>query len=560
MPRSLSPTVGYAGATRRPSSGAAVSGRVVNEAGRPLAGAQVMLLAPNDVPVAQIDVSDVIDPARVRPLRSALSDESGRYELIGISPGRYRVGARKYGYLPMAFDQPRSSESGRAITVGASGSVNDVDITLPRPGAVAGRITDETGNPVEGAMVTVVEARFEDGRWVLAQASAIGVRPSDDRGQYRVFGIEPGRYFVRAGAGDPGGLRFGVATGGETPGYAPFFPGTLTVTQAVQVDVGPSSEVTGIDFSLVRAAMATVSGRVLTSDGQPFGGRLGIAPRSRGELTAFGSSGAIIYPDGRFEFRNVAPGEYVISSYRGRSESTEGAFGAVVVNVNGENVSGVTLMTSPGSTIQGHIVFDSTSSPRADEVEISTMPTDLDRAPKGGELATASVSADGAFALAGITGTRRLRVVRAPRGWALKSMTVNGVDVTDTPLRFGTAAQSIDNVDVLMTNRLTEISGEVTDSSGRRVSSAAVLAFAADRERWYPASRFVQYAAASDGTFAIRGLPAGEYFLVAVPRTRDLDAGGWQNQATLSALAQRSAHVSLTDEQRLFQNVPISSR
>jgi hypothetical protein len=230
------------------------------------------------------------------------------------------------------------------------------------------------------------------------------------------------------------------------------------------------------------------------------------------------------------------------------------------VTVNRENVSGVNLMTSPGSTIQGHIVFDRASAPRADEVQISTMPTDLDLAPRGGELATASMSADGAFALAGITGTRRLRVVKAPRGWALESMTVNGVDVTDTPLRFGTAAQSIDNVDVLMTNRLTEISGEVTDSNGRRVSSAAVLAFAANRERWYPGSRFVQYAASSDGTFAIRGLPAGEYFLVAVPRTKDLDAGGWQNQAILSALAQRSARVSLTDEQRFVQDVQISSR
>jgi protocatechuate 3,4-dioxygenase beta subunit len=72
------------------------------------------------------------------------------------------------GYLPMGFDEPRSSESGRAITVSASDSVNDVDITLTRSGAVAGRITDETGNPVEGVMVTVVEARFENGRRVLA--------------------------------------------------------------------------------------------------------------------------------------------------------------------------------------------------------------------------------------------------------------------------------------------------------------------------------------------------------------------------------------------------------
>ena len=63
------------------------------------------------------------------------------------------------------------------------------------------------------------------------------------------------------------------------------------------------------------------------------------------------------------------------------------------------------------------------------------------------------------------------------------------------------------------------------DSSGRRVSSVAIVAFAADGDRWYPASRFVQYATSADGTFAIQGLPAAEYLLAAVPRAKDLDAG-----------------------------------
>jgi protocatechuate 3,4-dioxygenase beta subunit len=549
-------------AAQQSGAGVAIRGRVVSQDGRPLAGAQVMLLRANDVPAAEVDVSDFIDPSntRVRPLKMASSDETGQYVLAGISPGRYRVGARVYGYLPLAFDQPRSSESGRVFVIGASDGLNGVDIMLPRLGAIAGRITDEAGNPIEGAIVTVVATRFEDGRRVLVQPPAVGVRPSDDRGQYRVFGVEPGRYLVRAGAGDPSGLRFGVATGSEIPGYvSSFFPGALAAADATQVDVGPASEVTGVDFPLLRTAMATVSGRVITVDGQPFHGRLEIVPRLAGELTANGSSGAIIYPDGRFEFRSVAPGEYVISSYRGRRGSTEGEFGAVVVRVNAENVSGVSLITSAGSTVQGRVLFDGTPSPLAGEVAISTMPTDPDLAPTGGELATASPDADGAFALRGITGTRWLRVMKAPRGWALESMTLNGVNITDKPLKFGTTAQSIAMVDVLLTNRLTEISGEVTGANGSRVSSA-VVAFAVDRERWYPASRFLQYATSPDGTFTIRGLPAGEYFLAAIPQTKALDAGAWQDRAMLEALALRAARVSLGDEQRLAQNLQISSR
>jgi hypothetical protein len=137
---------------------------------------------------------------------------------------------------------------------------------------------------------------------------------------------------------------------------------------------------------------------------------------------------------------------------------------------------------------------------------------------------------------------------------------MNGVNITDRPLKFGTVAQSIDTVDVLLTNRLTEISGEVTGANGQRVSNAVVVAFAVDRERWYPASRFVQYATSPDGTFTIPGLPAGEYFLAAVPRTKALDAGAWQDPATLDALALRAARVSLGDEQRVAQNLQVSSR
>jgi hypothetical protein len=557
-PRAL---VEHAGAHRATTTGPVIRGRIVSDDGRPLYGAQVMLLRVDEIPVqvSRVFTGDFNLLNQPTPLRSTITDESGQYELDGMSPGRYRVGARQSGYLPMGFDDPRSSVVGRPIAIDADG-LNGVDITLPRLGTIAGRITDENGDPIEGAMVTIVEVRLEDGGRVLVPRAASA--PSDDRGQYRVFGIEPGRYLVRAGPGDPSGLlRFGLATGDQIPGYAPsLFPGTFAVAQAAHVDVGPSSSITGVDFPLVRTAMVTVAGRVFTSDGQAFQGPLKMSPRSQRELTAADSSGAIIYPDGRFEFRDVAPGEYVISSSRGRRSSTEGEFGAVAVSVGAENVSGVSLTTSTGSTLRGRVTFDSAPAPRARDVVISTLPTDPDLAPRRGELASSNPDADGVFALGGITGTRRLSVARLPAGWALKSITWNGVDVTDAPLRFGTAAQSTDTLEVLLTNRITQISGEVTDANGRRASNVAVVAFATDSERWYRGSRFVRYAALADGTFTIQGLPAGEYFLAAVARTRDLDDGAWQDGTILDRLTAGAARVSLADEQRLTQNLRISSR
>jgi len=547
---------------RSTTTGVAIRGRIVSDDGRPLDGAMVMLLAPDDTPVSRINVSDFIDLSKpsMRPLITTFTDESGQYEFRDVRPGRYRVGARMNGHVPMGFDRPRASALGRLIAV-ASERINGVDITLPRLGAVSGRITDESGSPIEGALVTIVETRFEDGRRVLVQPSGVGVRPSDDRGQYRVFGIEPGRYFVRAGAGDPGGLRYGLATGSEMPGYmSSFFPGTPVAADAASVDVGPSGNVTGVDFPLVRTATATVSGRILMAQNQTFGGRLEISPRWRGELVAAGSSGAIVDRDGRFEFRDVAPGEYVISFYRGRNGSTEGEFGAMRVSVGGDNVSGVSLTTFTGSTLHGRVIFDGSTSLNTREVAMSTMPTDVEMAPRGGEVASATPDADGMFTLEGITGTRRLRLLRAPAGWALESITSSGVDITDAALRFGTAAQSIDSIEVVLTNRPTQISGEVTDANGRHVSRVAIVAFAANRDRWYPASRFVQCVTSADGMFAIQGLPAGEYLLAAVPRTKDLDAGAWQDRTILAELAAGATRISFAGEQHLVVKLQISTQ
>src|SRR5262249_44785085 len=220
----------------------------------------------------------------------------------------------------------------------------------------------------------------------------------------------------------------GVEAGGDITGYAPsFFPGTFTFTDAVPVDVAPSGEVKNIDFPIVRTATATVAGRILTATGEPFRGRFQITPRSERGLTATETTGALIHPDGRFEFRNVVADEYVISAYRGSNGSTEGEFGAALVSVNGSDVAGVTVTMSVGSIVRGSVTFEGSSGSPPD-VEVSTLPIESDLAPRAGELASTRTGPDGRFALSGISGMRRLRVTRIPRGWTLKSISLNGTD------------------------------------------------------------------------------------------------------------------------------------
>jgi len=515
-----------------------VRGRVMSTEGRP-------------IPRALVRIAVVAPPERSpapRPLiRRGLmhTDEDGAFEFADLLAGTYQVTAAKSGFSPVGAYGPLSGGSSISLIYSiaetfdlADGAKREhVDLTLAPWRALSGRVVDERGDPVEGAAVMLYQSRYVNGARRLVEA--FSSRFTNDLGQYRIYGVAPGRYIVSA--------SIGAVSSTDVPGYGrSFFPGTSNPAEAQYVAVSAAQDTVGIEVALSRVATARVSGTLLNASGEPLGGGISLVS-SRSASMVGTSVGARISSDGSFEFPNVPPGSYVIQVYQGRHNSfTEGEFAALPIAVSGSDVTGIVMQTSLGSTITGHVVFDTVNpaaTPPFARVEISPELVDSDLSPGSGP--EVAVDADGTFRIAGVHGPRRLQATRTPPGWALKEVRVNGGDVTDRALSFGTNAQSLSDVEVVLTDRINTIDVAVTGDRSKP-AAATVLVFSSDRDRWYSGSRFLRKAAANaDGAATIAGLPSGAYHAIAIARPPAEGPDAWQDPEFLESLIARATSVSL---------------
>jgi hypothetical protein len=153
------------------------------------------------------------------------------------------------------------------------------------------------------------------------------------------------------------------------------------------------------------------------------------------------------------------------------------------------------------------------------------------------------VEDDGSFYVGGLFGRTRIRAT-LPDGWMLKAVFRDGRDVTDEPLDLR-SRERISGIQVIVTDRVTAITGQVTDDKNAAAVDGTVVIFPRDQEKWLDASRYVRAVRPDDqGQFEIRGLPSGDYLAVAVAYVED---GGWNDPMFFESIRRYSRPLSVAE-------------
>jgi hypothetical protein len=272
---------------------------------------------------------------------------------------------------------------------------------------------------------------------------------------------------------------------------------------------------------------------------------------SQGGMMSMGTS---LKPDGSFLFSNVAPGEYRVQVQHSPNQDepimsslTATEIGSAVVNVAGRDVTGLTIVTSPGGTAAGKIVFEGAANPPMNPAALNVVgaPVEFNSMMMGG--GAARVRDDWTFEAKGLLERRRLRVNSPTPGWYLKSVTHEGTDITDSGMEFK-EGQTVPGIEIVMTQRVSELMGSVQDSRSRPVADYAVVAFATDSTKWGYMTRYIRAIRPNqDGRFSAKGLPPEEYFVVALDY---LEAGEENDPEQLEKWKAAATRITLRDAEQ----------
>jgi hypothetical protein len=479
------------------ATAAVIEGVVVEKStGRPVARARVTL-QPLQAPSSSSS----------SPL---FTDSAGRFSLPREAGGAFLLSVEKGGYAPVYYGQRRWNGPGTPIVL-EKDSRFAAEVSLSRLGAVTGEIVDENGIGLPDVPVFA----YRDTR----PPRLAGQGTSDDRGMFRVAGLQPGRYRVRTG---PKQLEDGI---GLLPTY---FGNTVTAENANAVEVRLDEDTGGVSIRPAAGKLLRLSGR-LSAQGAP-------------SVTLYSDSGrrvAAVDSSGQFVFGELSPGRVELIAESGRGERPQTAYASLWLSAD---VDGFVLDPAPVPAVQFRCEEKQRTPLVSKDVTLTLIRTSFPEEPR-----TQKVDC-GKTALAGV-GNWRL-VISTPPNYAVADVLIGRRPTGSNEVQFFPGQQV--EIVLVVSPQVSGFSGTLRGTSDLAAAGAMVFLRATDESL---ARRIYQKGTArtdTDGKFMFEGLPPGRYKVAGSFDVQTADEVDWSDPSL--------PVVELEDGKELTQDLRMPAR
>lgn len=454
-----------------------IEGVVVEMPGeRPLAGAVVRLQSQGGANNASLLVTS--------------SRPDGTFAFRSVPPGNYVLEAEFGGYIRANWSNEIVPPAGFGVTMtprvqlNPAQRISNAGLQLMRGGVIAGRLTDDRGEPIPGAAVQVLRTTYTNGVRTRTPGQTVF---SNDLGEYRFFMLRPGQYYLSV---VPSGTT-SLLLNSEAKAIPLYYPGTIDSQQAQPIELALGETKAGVNFSSIPTRTAVVSGSVQGNSTYTAG--VVLSPLN-GTTAVEGTTND---KDGSFEFKGVIPGPYTLVARNIEQQS--------VVSLDVRNdTSGLRLFLGPGFRIPVKVHIDGNAA--GDDPELDKLYFNVRGEPaiQGIEPEVYSPFPDGHFTLDVLTRDYKIELNRPPE-YYIKSMTMGGIDVlSQGRLRVSSSS------DVPLEILVAKDTGSVQGNTNGKLGTVVLVPEMARRNQTtlYKSMRV-------GGTFRFDRVPPGNYKLFA---------------------------------------------
>lgn len=485
----------------------------------------------------------------------AVTDSRGHFAITDLPADSYYFRVSKHGYVEQAY-HPDPAGPAEVLELEPGEKLDKVEFRLIRTAVIMGRITDESGDPIPYVRV---EAQISGKKLVdddgipVPEGKRVPVQATwtDDLGEYRLYDLRPGSYFLMAGdtgalMHPPRGLAYSLGLG-KAGGLRLYYPGVTRPDKAQKIRVKAGQEAR-IDLSLPSEKSVTVSGRVLDSNGKPFDTTVILHSDSGSDFAQ--PESARTDAQGNFAIKGVVPGSYTISATLPSvgQEPCCTSLQIQPIEVAGDDISGLELKLSrqppPVSfSLAGKVTKAGKSPLDLHSVRVCLSMGDL-------QIVCAAPSKQGIFIFEDVaSGAYHLQLMGLPAGWYVRSAVFGGQDVLSDAIKLADSSAG-DSLKIVVSSGIAQVEGVVLRSDDPEDTvTAAVVRLIPEPVNAFRKDLLRSAKTNEAGEFIIENVAPGRYCVTAVDSEADDENSGEDDDDDSSPAAPAGRVIVLAEKE-----------